>query len=70
MQELKTFKAEARKRPAEEQAAAYQSSDFRKLVASAAGREAAGDKAARVETSCGSHCFSHCISHCVGHQAK
>ncbi|WP_214367837.1 hypothetical protein [Pseudonocardia sp. H11422] len=59
--ELREFKTQARALPEEERAAAFQSDEFRRLVAAAA------VPAVVAEAECASHCFSHCGSHCFGH---
>ncbi|MHA6795532.1 hypothetical protein ACVGVM_18740 [Pseudonocardia bannensis] len=59
--ELRDFKTRARALPEDERAAAFQSDEFRQLVAAAA------VPAVVAEAECASHCFSHCGSHCFGH---
>lgn len=59
--ELRDFKTQARALPEDERAAAFQSDEFRQLVAAAA------VPAVVAEAECATHCFSHCGSHCFGH---
>jgi len=59
--ELRDFKTQARALPEDERASAFQSDEFRQLVAAAA------VPAVVAEAECATHCFSHCGSHCFGH---
>jgi hypothetical protein len=59
--ELRDFKTQARAMPAERREEAFQSDEFRRLIAAAA------VPAVVTEAECASHCFSHCGSHCYGH---
>jgi hypothetical protein len=59
--ELREFKTQARALPQDEREAAFQSDEFRQLVAAAAVPTIVA------EAECVSHCFSHCGSHCFGH---
>jgi hypothetical protein len=59
--ELRDFKTQARALPAERREEAFQSDEFRRLIAAAA------VPAVVTQAACASHCFSHCGSHCYGH---
>jgi hypothetical protein len=59
--ELRDFKTRARALPEDERAEAFQSDEFRQLIAQAA------VPAVVAEAECATHCFSHCGSHCFGH---
>jgi hypothetical protein len=61
-EDLRAFKARARALPEAEQAEAFRSEEFRRLVADA-------QRLLRADcgSHCGSHCYSHCGSHCYGH---
>jgi hypothetical protein len=59
--ELREFKTQARALPEDEREAAFQSDEFRQLIAAAA------VPAIVAEAECAAHCFSHCGSHCYGH---
>jgi hypothetical protein len=59
--ELRDFKTRSRALPESERREAFQSDEFRRLIAAAA------VPAVVATTECATHCISHCGSHCFGH---
>jgi hypothetical protein len=64
--ELRDFKTRSRALPAEQRREAFESDDFRRLVAAAA----AAPPVPLPPTVCAAHCITHCGTHCFGHEPE
>jgi hypothetical protein len=62
--ELRDFKTQSRALPEAQRREAFESDDFRRLVAAAA----VPPPLPAPPVVCATHCISHCGSHCFGHE--